>query len=283
MSSDEQEELGQEASAWAATPRDAARRDHVLEARLPSPSFEERTEAEMIRRNEVHVWHADLDRTAERMPDLLQTLTPDEREKAGRFRFRKDRDRFVVARGLLRAILGDYLQVRPRQLRFTYGPHGKPSLPSEFGRGALQFNLSHSQGQALYAVACRRRVGVDIEQVRSDFTCLEIAQRFFSSREVDVLRSLPPEKQTEAFFNCWTRKEAYIKARGEGLSLPLDQFSVSLAPGEPAALLSCGESQEPSRWSLRGLEVGPGFVAALAVEGHDYRLKCREQSISSSA
>lgn len=237
----------------------------------------------MIGRNEVHIWRADLDRMAERMPDLLRTLTPDEREKAGRFRFQKDRDRFVVARGLLRAILGGYLQVRPHQLRFIYGAHGKPSLPSEFGGGALQFNLSHSQGQALYAVAHRRQVGVDIEQVRSDFTCLEIARRFFSSCEVDALRSLPPEEQTEAFFNCWTRKEAYIKARGEGLSLPLDQFNVSLAPGEQAALLSCSQSQELSRWSLQGLEVSPGFVAALAVEGHDYRLKCQERAIPLSA
>ena len=232
----------------------------------------------MIGRNEVHIWRADLDRMAQQMPDLLQTLTPDEREKAGGFRFQKDRDHFVVARGLLRVILAGYLQARPQQLRFIYGAHGKPSLADEFGGGALQFNLSHSHGQALYAVACRRQVGVDIEQVRSDFTWLEIARRFFSPGEVDTLGSLPPEQQTEAFFNCWTRKEAYIKARGEGLSLPLDQFSVSLAPGEPAALLSCSRPQESLRWSLQGVKVGQGFVASLAVEGHHYRLKCLERT-----
>lgn len=225
--------------------------------------------------DEVHVWRARLDVAAPRLQSLWQTLAPDERKRAERFHFRRDHDSFVVARGLLRIILGRYLNAEPDRLRFRYSRYAKPALTGEFDNEALRFNLSHSDNLALYAVTRGREIGVDLERLRPDFADDKIAEQFFASGEVAALRALPVHAQQEAFFNCWTRKEAFIKARGEGLSLPLDEFEVSLAPGEPAALLSTkGDTREVSRWSLRELIPEPGYVAALAVEGHNWRIRC---------
>jgi 4'-phosphopantetheinyl transferase len=229
----------------------------------------------VLEHDEIHVWRASLDRAASYVRDLEQTLAADERERAERFYFQIDREHFTVARGLLRAILGRYLNRPAEQLRFCYDSYGKPSLAEAYGGDWLRFNLSHARGLALYAVTRERALGVDLEYLRADFASDGIARRFFSASEVAALRALPPHQKLEAFFNCWTRKEAYIKARGEGLSFPLDQFDVSLAPGEPAALLSTsGNPQEASRWSLEALTPAPGYVAALCVEGQGWRLKC---------
>lgn len=225
--------------------------------------------------NEVHVWRAILDLKVARMQSLEQTLSADERTRAGRFYFQKDREHFTVARGVLRAILGRYLEMEPGQLRFCYSPYGKPALAGESGRDALRFNVSHSHGLALYAISRGWEIGIDLERLRPHLADEQIAERFFSPREVTTLRGLPIDMQQEAFFACWTRKEAYIKARGEGLTIRLDKFEVSLAPGEPAALLhSDGALQEASLWSLQALVPGPGYVAALAVKGHGWRLAC---------
>jgi 4'-phosphopantetheinyl transferase len=227
--------------------------------------------------DEVHVWRAALNLSASSVQSLQQTLAPDEQRRAERFHFRKDREHFIVAHGLLRIILGRYLDIKLSQLRFCYSPYGKPALAKESGGDALQFNLSHSHGMALYAVTRRRNIGVDIERVRTDWPSEQVAEQFFASSEVAQLRALPDNAWHEAFFRCWTRKEAYIKARGEGLSLPLDKFEVSLAPGEPAALLSTkGDPEEASRWSMKELRVGPGYAAALVVQGHDWQLICRQ-------
>jgi 4'-phosphopantetheinyl transferase len=196
-------------------------------------------------------------------------------KRAERFYLQKDREHFIVARGLLRAILSRYLDMKPSQLRFCYNCHGKPFLATTSGRDTLSFNLSHSHGLALCAVTRGRKIGIDLERVRTDFACEQIAERFFSPRENAALHALPSSMRHEAFFTCWTRKEAYIKAKGEGLLLLLDQFDVSLAPGEPATLLnSRWDSQEASRWSLQELILSPGYTAALAVEGHGWRLTC---------
>ncbi len=229
----------------------------------------------MLGSDEVHVWRAALNLEGSKVKRLHQTLSRDEQARARRFYFQKDREHFIVARGLLRAILGRYLKTEPSQLRFCYTLHGKPALDTEIGRDALRFNLSHSQGLALYAITPSREVGVDVEFIRSELAEGQIAEHFFSPREITALRALPKERRQEGFFNCWTRKEAYIKARGEGLTLRLDQFDVSLTPGEPAALLSTnGDPQESYRWSLKELSPEAGYVAALAVEGHDWRLEC---------
>lgn len=208
------------------------------------------------------------------MHDLQQTLDGNERVRAERFYFRRDRNHFIVAHGLLRLILSRYLNIEPSDLRFCYSPYGKPMLAKEFDGDRLRFNLSHSHGLALYAVTRARELGIDIERIRPDLTYEQLAERFFSPREVAALRAVPTSRRLGAFFSCWTRKEAYIKARGEGLSFPLDHFDVSLAPGEPATLLSTiGDPLETRRWSLRELDLAPGYAAALAVEGHDWRLK----------
>jgi len=227
--------------------------------------------------DEVHVWRAGLDLDAGKIQKLRDLLSPDERERADRFRFPIHRQRFIAARGMLRTVLGLFLKVAPQALRFHYGPHGKPALANVASADGLRFNVAHSEGLALFAVARNREVGVDVENLRRKLTSDQIAERFFSSKEVTALRALPAELQRRGFFNCWTRKEAYIKARGRGFSLPLDQFTVSLAPGEPARLLeTAGDPDEASKWTLRDLPLPmeQDFVAALAVEGSGWRLCC---------
>lgn len=193
----------------------------------------------------------------------MRLLDPDEVSRANRFYFEKDRKHFAVARGFLRSLLGRYLDADPKQLQFNYGEYGKPSLP---GAGRLRFNVSHSHGLALYALTEGRDIGVDVEYVRADFTSDEIARRFFSPFEVESLCGLPAEERVASFFRCWTRKEAYIKATGLGLSQPLDGFDVTLRPGERAALLRT-EAGSPENWSMANVEVGPGYAGAVAVEG----------------
>jgi 4'-phosphopantetheinyl transferase len=220
--------------------------------------------------DEVHVWRASLNQPAATLVVFKQILAADELERAAKFHFQKDRDHFITARALLRIILASYLRREPEQLRFSFNEYGKPAVADS---ETVRFNLSHSRDMVIYAVARNRELGLDLEYVRKDFDTAQIARQFFSRREVEALRALPPGLQAEGFFRCWTRKEAYIKARGQGLSLPLDQFDVSLAPDEPAELLSvAGDAGEVSRWSLREIAPAPGYMAAIAVEGSDWRL-----------
>ena len=238
-----------------------------------APQWRSPAEAVCLGGSEVHVWRAGLDQPPSTIERFLHDLASDERARAERFYFERDRERFIVARGVLRAILGLYLKRAPESLSFCYGSHGKPALAGEADGDSIRFNVSHSRGIALYAVCRGREVGIDLEHIRFDLAIAEIAGRFFSHREVAMLRALPADVQHEAFFRCWTRKEAYIKARGEGLSLPLDQFDVSLIPGEPAELLGTRpDPSEASRWALREIIPAPGYVAALAVQAHGWRL-----------
>ena len=225
--------------------------------------------------NEVHVWRASLDEPPPHISGFLHTLAADERKRAERFHFQRDREQFITAHGVLRAILGLYLNRAPESLSFRYSSHGKPALACESGGDALRFNMSHSHGVALYAIARDHEIGIDVEFIRCDLEAEQIAERFFSRGEIATLRALPLSLRKCAFFLCWTRKEAYIKARGEGLSIPLDQFDVSLIPGEPAALLSTRpDADEALRWSLQELTLASGYVAAVAVEGHGWSLSC---------
>jgi 4'-phosphopantetheinyl transferase len=226
---------------------------------------------------EIHVWRVSLEQTESCLQSLQQTLSNDERAKADRFVFPKDRSQFIVSRGALRAILSRYLNISSHILRFDYNPYGKPSLIVTQGGNSLRFNLSHSRGIALIAITKNRDIGVDIEGINPNFSCLDIAEKFFSPLENYVLRSLPEHLQATAFFTCWTRKEAYIKAVGKGLSIPLNQFDVSLAPGEPAALLNVEENpEEASKWSLIELFPSSDMVAAVAVAGDCWKLHCWE-------
>jgi len=241
----------------------------------PVPPWRPPPEILVLRCDEVHVWRATLDQTPSQIESFRHYLAADEPARAERFYFQRDREHFIVARGMLRAILGGYLNRAPESLSLCYSSHGKPALAGESGGDAIRFNLSHSHGIALYAVTRGREVGIDVERIRFNLAVAEIAERFFSRREVAMLRTLPTEEQREAFFRCWTRKEACLKARGEGLSLPLDQIDVSLAPVEPDAEPGTQrDSSEASRWSLQELGPAPGYVAALAVEGQGWRLAC---------
>jgi len=220
---------------------------------------------------EVHVWQASLEGRA---ADIFESfLSADELTRANRFHFIKDRNHFVVARGLLRNLLAAYLGVNCAELRFSYGAQGKPFLLLD-GQAQINFNVSHSDGRAAFAFTRGRDLGVDLEYVKDDFDDELIANRFFSRAEVLALRTVPADLRKQAFFNCWTRKEAYIKARGEGLSMPLDQFDVSLRPDEPVALLNnYREEREVSRWSMQAIPAPEGYVGALVVEGGDRQLK----------
>jgi 4'-phosphopantetheinyl transferase len=224
---------------------------------------------------EVHVWRAGLNLPRQRFEQLAASLSADERQRAARFWFEKDRRRYIAARGILRELVGGYLGLEPAAVQFVYGQRGKPALRPEAGLPGLRFNLAHSSALALYAFALDREVGVDLEHVCPEIALEQLARRFFSPRENAVLRALPPACLTQTFFAGWTRKEAYLKARGDGLSFPLGSFEVSLAPGRPAELLSVyDDPAEPARWSLRDVFPGAGYVATVAAEGRDWALAC---------
>src|SRR6476620_7910163 len=176
----------------------------------------------------VHVWRAGLEQSPGLQETLLRTLSDDERARADRFHFDQHRRRFVLTRAFLRALLGRYLAIGPEEVRFVYGPYGKPSLADEHGAHRLRFNASHSHELAVYAFAQEREIGIDVEHIQQEFAGEEIARQFFSTYEVNTLLALPKSEQAAAFFRCWTRKEAYIKAIGSGLSHPLDEFDVTL-------------------------------------------------------
>lgn len=214
---------------------------------------------------EVHLWRVRLDQQPSTVQAFLEILSPDERVRAGKYYFHRDFEHFVVARGVLRDIISRYINVLPDKIQFFYDQYGKPRLTS--CETPLCFNLSHAKGIALYAINKMHAIGVDIEYVREDFSTDEIAERFFSANELASLRALPSDLRTVAFFNCWTRKEAYIKALGEGLSHPLDRFTVSIISGQPARLLMTDDPGETSRWTLMELSAGDGYIASLAVEG----------------
>jgi 4'-phosphopantetheinyl transferase len=219
----------------------------------------------------IHVWLAKLDDYS--ADGLKPLLAEDELNRAARFHFEKDRNHFVVARAWLRKLLAAYLGISPGDLRFSYAEKGKPTL-EESQRSSLSFNLAHSGGMAIYAFSRNRELGVDLEFIREDLADEKIAERFFSEREINDLRSLPAEQRQRAFFDCWTRKEAYIKARGEGLSMPLDEFDVAFLPGSTAALLRNHKNpEEVNRWMMRAVEVPEGYVAALVASGRDWQLK----------
>lgn len=222
-----------------------------------------------LRHDQIHVWKASLDVCDERFDQLRAMLSSDEIERARRYHAELDARRFIVGRGLLRELVGHHASAPPHALSFGYNEYGKPALLGD--NSALCLNLSHSGQLAVFAIAKAREVGVDIEEHLPARADMRIAQEFFSPREVTDLSALPEALQTRAFFNCWTRKEAYIKARGGGLSIPLDSFDVSLVPGQPAALLRTAEAGDLGRWRLCELDLGSRYVGALAAFGTDWR------------
>jgi 4'-phosphopantetheinyl transferase len=243
---------------------------------VPAPSWPSAPPAGPLAADEVHVWCAVLERPAAELERLARLLSGDEQERAARFRLAPVREQFVVARACLRSLLGGYLGVEPGRVVFSLGPQGKPRLASPAPSPPLFFNLSHSHGLALVALALVGEVGVDVEQLRPQTNNLELAERFFSPPEAAALRALPAWQREEAFFHVWTRKEAFMKATGFGLSHGLERSEMSVRPGEAARLLRLDGQEAPAaRWSLQDLAPAPGYVGALALEAHGWRLSCR--------
>jgi 4'-phosphopantetheinyl transferase len=223
----------------------------------------------------VHVWQAKIDLPSKGVQNLKKNLSIDERIKAERFRFDRDKNQFIAARGILRLILTYYLSVEPGAVRFCYDKNGKPRLHNEFGKTGIKFNVSHSEGLAVYVFTRGHEVGVDVECMREISEMEQIIEQLFSAKERVVFNALPISEKRETFFNWWTRKEAFTKATGNGLSHPLDRFDALLAggkTGESLGILGC--AQECQGWSIFDMTPAEEFAGAVVVEGKDWDVQC---------
>jgi 4'-phosphopantetheinyl transferase len=244
-------------------------------------SFAERVDdsrsGQSLKASDVHIWHASLEQPGETVQAWRAILSEDELKRAERYHFDLHRGHFIAGRGILRHLLSLYTGIEPGQLQPEYTRNGKPFLPGMEDEAGIRFNLSHSGGIAVYAFTRGREVGIDIEHQRPIDDIDRIAERNFSTKEYTTLGTLPEGERLEAFYLCWTRKEAFIKAIGEGISFPLQQFDVTLIPGEPARLLSVdGSSEKTKRWSMHNLTIAEGYAAALVIEGSDCALTQRK-------
>jgi len=231
-------------------------------------------------KNYVHVWRVHLDSSTSQFKTLEHSLSSDEIVRANRFYFQKDRDRFIVARGMLRLILSRYLYIDPGHLRFCYGKYGKPYITTELNDSTLCFNMSHSHEFALYAVTWDRPIGIDVEDVSQKVDVQNISERFFSSTENKILALIPAERKQEAFFRLWTRKEAYLKARGEGLSGQLDQFDTSSFLDLDSNVVTVNDgSIDRSRWAVIDLVPHPNFVGAIVMKGFNLNIEFWEERL----
>ena len=219
--------------------------------------------------NDVHIWRINLNSDELQLQFYRETLSSDEIARAERFYFPEHRQRFMAGRGTLRAILGQYLDIAPKQVEFEYQPRGKPLLAAKFADKGLLFNLSHSQDLALLGISYQHQIGVDLEYIRTMSDLEGLAKRFFSAREYEYLRLLSPAQQQQIFFRYWTCKEAYLKATGDGL-VQLEEIEIDLTPNQPSKLLVSGD------WSLSELTPADNFAAAVVVAGSNIHLHCWE-------
>jgi 4'-phosphopantetheinyl transferase len=224
---------------------------------------------------EVQLWVVRLAVTPEKSSHFKSILSPDERERADRFQKIRDTQRYVAARGSLRSLLGAYLAIEPERLQFAYDAFGKPRLTRELPLTSLSFSVSHSNDWGLFGFVRGHKIGVDLERVCTEIEVEDLAKRYFSPNEFKRLRSLPVDQRREAFYRGWTRKEAYLKGRGEGLSYGLDRVEVSLAPDEPAIILGASDDPDVSRrWTVQHLSPAPGYIGAAAVEAGNIVFRC---------
>lgn len=225
--------------------------------------------ARPLRRGEIHVWSSDLDLDDEEVRRLGDSLSMAEKARASRFRFDRDRRRYIAGRATLRAILSTYIGARPESVEIVTDDHGKPALgrADRDGAGPLRFNVTHSERLALYAVTAESEIGIDVEQVQPLPDADSIAEGYFSPVERAELRRLAEAEKPAGFYRCWTRKEAYLKAIGLGLAAPLDAFAVTLTATAPARFLHIeGDERTAARWALHSLEPAAGYQGALAIE-----------------
>lgn len=219
---------------------------------------------------EVHIWSTSIKTASFELDMLWRVLSEDERKRVNQFYFDRDRIRHIVAHGVLRFILSIYCDSDPHEHHFHQNSYGKPALAENYH---LRFNMSHSGDQVLYGITWECEIGVDIEKIRPFENAEQIVERYFSHHEKRAFLEFPAHKKEVAFFAIWTRKEAYIKAQGQGLSLPLDQFTISFLPDEPVRLIETKHNKkERKRWSLHNISIHPDYLAAVAVEGHDIKL-----------
>ena len=259
-----------------------AQRDFVLASDLAERFRQDlsnvhrgRVLTEFLGQAEVHLWVVPLVISAEESSYFKSILSLDEQKRAGRFRKMRDTERYVAARGSLRSLLGAYLTIEPDRLQFAYDTFGKPRLAGEEPLTSMRFSVSHADDLALFGFVRGHEMGIDVERIRPDIDVEDLAARYFSPNEFKKLRSLPADQQREAFYCGWTRKEAYLKGRGEGLSFPLDRVEVSLTPGEPAMILKVsGDRSVSRRWMVQHLSPAPGYIGAAAVEGRDIAFRC---------
>jgi 4'-phosphopantetheinyl transferase len=222
----------------------------------------------------VHIWSADLDDPAVHADALVRLLSPDEQARAARFRYERDRRRFSTARGLLRVLLGGYLNQNPAAIEFAYGPSGKPKLRTGRAEPSIHFNLAHADSCALFGFVRGSELGIDVEKLQDLPDLVEFAGRFFSPGEAERVVNSDTADRVPAFFRCWTRKEAFIKALGDGLSRPLDSFAVTVEAGRPPRIeWALGEPEVANLWSLHHLEPRIGYVAAVALPRANARVK----------
>lgn len=233
----------------------------------PAWSLPQSTPQEEMATDDADIWRVSLDRTPDEIRLLFNLLSPDEQSRADRLRFAVHRNRYIASRGFLRQILNRYIHIAAREIRFFTGFHGKPQLNVSPEKTDLQFNLSHTHGLALYAVSRKHDIGIDVEYLGRACSPLKIARRFFTPGEAEIIAGLPEKIGRRAFFTCWTRKEAILKAKGVGLTIPLNQFAVSVLPEDPPALVHAAwDRDEHSKWQLFDIDPGRDYVASLAVE-----------------
>jgi len=232
------------------------------------------TIAPTIASGEMHIWRYSLELSPEHVQTAEALLSPDELQRAARFHFPIHRDRYIAGRSQLRKILGSYLQIAPASLEFAYSEFGKPAVPTAQNPASIAFNVSHSEDLCVLAVSRIQPLGIDVERIRSDFGGEEVAQANFAPAEFQELLSLPADIRPQAFFNCWTRKEAYVKALGAGLQIPLDSFEVSLRPGDPPRFLRGAGAG----WNLLSFIAADGFQGAVAYRGVEARVNFYEAS-----
>lgn len=251
----------------------------VPDLKLATPPFP------LLESRAVHVWLCELSRYAGRQASLAAQLSDDERSRAARFAFERDRDRFILSHGLLRRLLSQYTHIEAGEIRFTTGEHGKPALSGQPAASAgIRFSLSHSGEYALVAVAHGREVGVDVEARKANLECLKLAERFFAPPEARAIATLHGEAQQRLFYRLWTAKEAYLKGRGVGLSLGLERFEIVCdreSPGARVRLVDAG-TFDPA-WRLQSLSLPDHLAGAVAVTGGDWELHRYESAAFSLA
>ena len=228
---------------------------------------------------DLHVWNVPLETAPQEFARLHSLLSADEIARAERFYFERDRSRYIIGRGILRTLLGNYLGMDASEIQFNYGPHGKPTLEPVSTGQTLQFNLAHSNDRAIFIFGWDRPVGIDIEHVRPLQDADRFAEQFYSARETALINSLPGDDKWNAFYKLWTCKEAFLKAQGSGLTVPLNQVEIFLDGEEAARLISIGgDTEQAADWKLWIFNPLPGYQAAIAIQGFEGQIQIQQKN-----